>query len=167
MKTALRIVTLLFFSTYAAPTDDGKPSESAVTIDIPVHLEKANVVFNMNHMVLRGDVPLGMRYMDLMSAHFKEAGIQGQIIGVFYSEAAHLTLNDKAYNAFRGVATGNPNKELIARLMQQGVQLEECAESMRNHHWTNADLLPGIKVNTGATERLIQLTQQGYVQLQP
>ena len=78
-----------------------------------------------------------------------------------------MTLNDKAYNAYRAVSTGNPYKELIARLIKQGVQIEECAVSMKSHNWVNEDLLPGVKVNTGAVIRLIQLTQEGYVQIQP
>jgi len=65
------------------------------------------------------------------------------------------------------VSTGNPYKELIAELLKQGVQVEECSVSMRAHNWVNEDLLPGVKVNTGAVIRLIQLTQEGYVQLQP
>ena len=52
-------------------------------------------------------------------------------------------------------------------LLKQGVQIEECAVSMKAHSWGNEDLLPGIKVNTGAVIRLIQLTQEGYTQIQP
>ena len=52
-------------------------------------------------------------------------------------------------------------------LMKQGVQIEECAVSMKSHAWGNEDLLPGVKVNTGALGRLIQLAQEGYAQIQP
>jgi hypothetical protein len=38
---------------------------------------------------------------------------------------------------------------------------------MKGNHWTNANLLPGVKVNTGANFRLVDLMQQGYVMLQP
>jgi intracellular sulfur oxidation DsrE/DsrF family protein len=39
---------------------------------------------------------------------------------------------------------------------------------MRDNHWRNADLLPGVKVDTGAIIRIVQLVQQeGYVQIQP
>jgi intracellular sulfur oxidation DsrE/DsrF family protein len=47
------------------------------------------------------------------------------------------------------------------------VQIEECAVSMENHHWLNDDLLPGVKVHSGAIARLIQLVQEGYVQIHP
>ncbi|MGD9786617.1 MAG: hypothetical protein AB7U30_01550 [Sulfuricellaceae bacterium] len=47
------------------------------------------------------------------------------------------------------------------------MQIEECVNSMKNNHWVNADLLPGVKVNGGAVARLIQLEQQGFIQIQP
>jgi len=152
-----------------ALADDEKAggAEPQVRIDVPVKLERADVVFNMNHLVLRGDMPVGVRYMDQMAKALKEAGTKTQIIGIFYNEAGHLTLNDKAYNAYRGVTTGNPYKGLIADLIKQGIQMEECAETMKSHHWGNDDLLPGVKVNSGAVGRLVQLTQEGFVQIQP
>jgi len=69
--------------------------------------------------------------------------------------------------AHRKVSTGNPYKKLIADLIDEGVQIEECAVSMRGQGWTNENLLPNVKVNSGAVGRLIQLVQQGYVQIQP
>ena len=147
----------------------GQPggSDDQIRIDIPVKLDKADIVFSMNHLVLRGDMPLGLRYMDLTAKNFKEAGTKGRIIGVFFNEAGHLTLNDKAYNSSRNVTSGNPYKGLIAELIQQGVQIEECAETMKAHNWSNDDLLPGVKVNAGAVMRMTQLTQQGFVQIHP
>jgi len=139
----------------------------AIRVDIPVELEKANVVFNMDHLAFTGDLPVGINYMHLLANRFKEMGTKGRIIGVFHGFAAYMTLNDRAYNAFRKVSTGNPYKGLIAELIRQGVQVEECAVSMKHHNWGNEDLLPGVKVNAGAVGRLIQLIQKGYVQIQP
>ena len=138
-----------------------------IHVDIPVVLKNANVVFNMDRLAFAGDLPVGINYMHLLANRFKELGTKGQIIGIFHGDAAYMTLNDKAYNAYRNVSTGNPYKGLIAELIKQGVQIEECAVSMKSHGWVNEDLLPGVKVNTGAVGRLIQLTQEGYVQLQP
>ncbi len=142
-------------------------AEAVIHIDIPVVLEKANVAFNMDHLAFDGDVPVGIKYMHLLANRYKETGTKGRIIGIFHGEAAYMTLNDKAYNAYRKISTGNPYKDLLAMLMKQGVQVEECAVSMKSHAWGNEDLLPGVKVNTGAVARLIQLTQEGYVQIQP
>jgi intracellular sulfur oxidation DsrE/DsrF family protein len=153
-------------SLLAADNKDVK-AEHAIQVDIPVVLKKANVVFNMDHLAFAGDLPIGINYMHLLANRFKEVDTKGQIIGIFHSDAAYMTLNDKAYNVYRNVSTGNPYKELIAELIKQGVQIEECAVSMKNHKWGNEDLLPGVKVNSGAVGRLIQLIQEGYVQMQP
>lgn len=153
----------------ASSANEGKPaqSEQAIQINVPVKLEKANVVFNLDHLAFSGDMPVGIKYMHLLANRFKDQKTTGQIVGIFHGDAAYMTLNDKAYNAYRAVSTGNPYKELISELLTQGVQVEECAVSMKAHKWTNEDLLPGVKVNTGAVIRLIQLTQEGYVQIQP
>ncbi len=165
----LLVAFLLMGATGFRSTADRMPTpdRSAVRIDIPVNLRTANAVFNLDHLAFSGDMPVGIKYMHLLAERYKEQNIQGKIIGIFHGQAAYMTLNDRAYNAFRGVTTGNPYKELIATLLKQGVQVEECAVSMRSHHWTNSDLLPGVKVNAGAVIRLIQLVQQGYVQIQP
>lgn len=146
-----------------------RPAQSGhgIQIDIPVKLEKAKVVFNIDHLAFSGDMPVGIKYMHLLAKRIKEVGTKGQIIGVFHGDASYMTLNDKAYNAYRNISTGNPYKGLIAELLKQGVRVEECAVSMRGHNWVNEDLLPGVKVNTGAVSRLIQLVQEGYVQIQP
>jgi intracellular sulfur oxidation DsrE/DsrF family protein len=132
-----------------------------------VKLEVANVVFNMDHRAFQGDYPVGLKYMSLLSQRIKEMGAKGQIVAVFHGEAAYMTLNDAAYNASRKVSTGNPLRKIVADLLAAGVQIEECAVSMRNNNWNNEDLLPGVKVNSGAVGRIVQLVQQGYVQIQP
>ena len=156
------------FTPYLSPAEpQGHQVESSVNIDIPVALEKANVVFNMDHLAFSGDMPVGIKYMGLLVKRFREMGTKGRIIGIFHGDVAYMTLNDQSYNSFRNVKTGNPYKELIADLINQGVQMEECAVSMKTHNWVKEDLLPGVKVNTGAVGRLIQLVQEGYVQIQP
>jgi intracellular sulfur oxidation DsrE/DsrF family protein len=141
-------------------------AESLIHIDIPVNLKKANVVFNMNQVDFSGDVPTGIKYMELLATRFKEMGTRGKIIGIFHGPAAYMIVNDKAYNAYRLAETGNPYKKLLITLIEQGVQIEACAVSMKNNGWSNEDLLPGVKVNAGAIGRLIQLVQEGYVQIQ-
>ncbi|MGZ8982478.1 MAG: DsrE family protein [Methylotenera sp.] len=142
-------------------------AETQITIDIPVKLKEAKVLFNMDHIALAGDFPVGMKYMDLLNKKMKIDKTPGKIIGIFHGSAAFMTLNDQPYNAERKVTTGNPYKVLIEGLIASGVQIEECAVSMKGNHWTNKDLLPGVQVNSGAIGRIIQLTQEGYVQIQP
>jgi intracellular sulfur oxidation DsrE/DsrF family protein len=142
-------------------------AQPPIRIDIPVTLKQANVVFNISHVDFVGDIPAGIKYLHLLATRFKEAGVKGKIIGIFHGGAAYLTLNDKAYGVYRLVETGNPYKNLLTSLMEQDVQIEECAISMKNNGWGNEDLLPGVKVNAGAIGRLIQLVQEGYIQIQP
>ena len=138
-----------------------------IHVDIPVPLKHADVVFNMDHRAFVGDLPVGMNYMHLLAMRYAKDHITGKIIGVFHGAGAYMVLNDKAYDAARHVKTGNPYAPIIAGLRKQGVQIEECRVSMMAHHWGNADLLPGVLVNGGAVARLIELQQQGYVQIQP
>lgn len=166
MLSTIAILIAVIMPTYAGDAQANNPPEE-LTVDIPIKLDEAKVVFNMNHYVMRGDMPLGLRYMRDFAAELKESGTKAQIVAIFYSQAGHFTLNDATYNKTRGVTTGNPYKEIIAELLKAGVQLEECGGTMRNNNWTNSNLLPGIKVNTSSLHRLIQLEQQGFVQIQP
>jgi intracellular sulfur oxidation DsrE/DsrF family protein len=88
-----------------------------------------------------------------------------EVIAVFHTNAGHVTLNDRAYNADRNIATGNPYKFLVADLQKRGVQIELCGATARVHHWGNVDLLPGIKVNRDAMARTTQLVEAGFVKI--
>jgi intracellular sulfur oxidation DsrE/DsrF family protein len=138
-------------------------AEQTLHIDVPVKLEKANVVFNIDHLALLGDIHVTMRHISLLAKHFSEMSTKGQIIAIFHADAAYLTLNDKAYDACRNISTGNPYKEVITGLMKQGVQIELCGNSAKANNWVNADLLPGVMVDAGAIIRLTQLAWEGYV----
>ena len=148
---------------------DKAPSrnEPEINVDIPVSLKKANVLCDVGRVAFLGDMPYALRYMGGLSNAFKGQGTEGQIIGVFYSDATYLVLNDQAYNAHRYVSTGNPYKSLIADLMAQGVQIEVCVNAVRLQHISPEDLLKGVKVNGGANLRMVQLMLEGFVRLQP
>jgi intracellular sulfur oxidation DsrE/DsrF family protein len=69
------------------------------------------------------------------------------------------------YNPDRSIATGNPYKKLVTDLMERGVQVELCGATAKVHGWGNADLIPGIKINTDAMARTTQLVQEGFVKI--
>ena len=50
-----------------ATDSKNKTVEHKVVVDIPVVLEKANVVFNMDHLAFAGDLPVGINYMHLLA----------------------------------------------------------------------------------------------------
>jgi intracellular sulfur oxidation DsrE/DsrF family protein len=170
MKKAIisLIVGSLLLVTGGLPSvADDTAGAQALKIDIPVDLKEAKVVFNMDHPAFVGDASIGLTYMKLMTQNFDRSKTQWTIKAVFHGAMGYMLLNDAAYNKVRKSDKGNPFKEVIADLQNSGIELEECGQTARSNNWTNADLLPNIKVNAGANLRITQLVQEGYVQLQP
>jgi intracellular sulfur oxidation DsrE/DsrF family protein len=139
----------------------GKP----LHIDIPVKLTEEKVVFSVGALEFEGDLPASVFHMQLIENDIADWCAKSQVIAVFHTNAGHVTLHDSAYNADRNIETGNPYKELIAGLMKRGAQIELCGATAKAHGWGNADLLPGIKVNTDAMARTTQLVQEGFVKI--
>ena len=166
---AVLLVTASFIgfgTTYSADRADAQ-SDHALHIDIPVKLEKANIVFDIGHLVLNGDMPFFIGDMDLLATNLADWNVKGEVIAVFHGDAAYLVLNDDAYDANRHVQTGhpvhtgNPYAKLLTGLMDQGVQIELCGATAAANHWGNVDLLPGVKVDTNAMVRVTELELKG------
>jgi intracellular sulfur oxidation DsrE/DsrF family protein len=113
-------------------------------------------------LVMVGDMPFFMGDIRLLATDMSNWKSQGQVIAVFHGDAVYIVLNDEAYNSNRHVQTGNPYAKLMAGLMQQGVQIELCGATAAGNQWGNADLLPGVKVDTNAMVRVTQLEQMVY-----
>lgn len=172
--SALGCLSLMIVALWAAKIASAKP-DAALHIDVPVKLDKGNVVFDMGHLVMSpGDMPFLLGDLNLLATDFKQWGTQGNIVVVFHGDAAYLVLNDAAYNLDRHIVndesynnghhvkSGNPYAALITDLMQRGVQFELCGATAAANHWGNSDLIPGVKVDTNAMVRVTQLEQQGY-----
>lgn len=165
-RTVLAPVVLACLFALSGPVVHAQSSPD-IHIDVQVALKQAKVVFNMDHAAFNGDTPVGLAHMVLMTDRFKQTGTQWNIAAIFHGDAGYMLLNDEAYNAVRKTKTGNPYKATIENLIQTGVQIEECAVTMKGNKWTNANLLQGVKVDSGADGRIVELVQQGYVMLQP
>jgi intracellular sulfur oxidation DsrE/DsrF family protein len=140
-------------------------SEKLLRIDLPVNLEAVKAAFSIGALVFEGDLPASIFHLQLIGNDIAEWGAEAEVIAVFHTNAGHATLHDRAYDADRNIATGNPYKGLIADLQKRGVQVELCGATAKVHGWGNGDLLPGIKINTDAMARTIQLVQQGFVKI--
>ena len=140
-------------------------SEKLLRIDIPVKLAEEKVVVSVGGLTFEGDLPASLFHLQLIENDIADWSAKAQVIAVFHTNAGHVTLNDDAYNAERNIATGNPYKGLVADLMKRGVHVELCGATARVHKWGNADLLPGVKVNTNAMARTTQLVQEGFVKI--
>ena len=140
-------------------------TEKPLHIDIPVKLSDLKIAFSVAALAFEGDLPASVFHLELITNDVANWNAKNQIIAVFHTNAGHVTLHDQAYNADRLISTGNPYKELVEGLMKRGVQVELCGATAAVHHWGNADLLPGIKVNTDAMARMSQLAQEGFIEV--
>ena len=140
-------------------------SEKLLHIDIPVKLSNVKTVFSIGALAFEGDLPASIFHLQLIENDIANWNAKSEVIAVFHTNAGHATLNNRAYNAERNIATGNPYKELVADLMKRDVKIELCGATAKIHNWGNADLLPDVKVNTDAMARTTQLVQEGYVKI--
>jgi len=134
-------------------------------IDIPVKLANVKTVYSIGALAFEGDLPASIFHLQLIENDIADWNAKSEVIAVFHTNAGHVTLNDRAYNAERNIATGNPYQELVTDLMKRGVHIELCGATAKIHNWGNADLLPDVKVNTDAMARTTQLVQEGYVKI--
>jgi intracellular sulfur oxidation DsrE/DsrF family protein len=140
-------------------------SEKLLLIDIPVKLANVKTVYSIGALAFEGDLPASIFHLQLIENDIADWNAKSEVIAVFHTNAGHVTLNDRAYNAERNIATGNPYKELVTDLVKRGVHIELCGATAKIHNWGNADLLPDVKVNTDAMARTTQLVQEGYVKI--
>ena len=140
-------------------------SEKPLHIDIPVKLSDVKMVFSIDALAFEGDLPASIFHLQLIENDIADWNAKSEVIAVFHTNAGHVTLHDSAYNADRNIATGNPYKDLISALQQQGVKVELCGATAKVHGWGNEDLLGDIRVNTDAMARTTQLVQQGFVKI--
>lgn len=151
----------------AAPAAAQTTAAPALRIDIPVKLAEAKVVMNISHRDFEGDEPTGLSFLRAMTEQFRAAGTKAEIVAVFHGDAGYMLLGDATYDRVRKWHGGNPYKEQIAALQRDGVAMEECGKTMAANGWVNGDMLLGVKINSGANFRIVQLVQQGFVQIQP
>jgi intracellular sulfur oxidation DsrE/DsrF family protein len=134
-------------------------------IDVPVKLSDVKVVYSIGALAFEGDLAASLFHLGLTRDDIAEWRARSDVIAVFHTNAGHVTLHDDAYNEDRGIATGNPYKDLIADLMGSGVRFELCGATAKAHGYGNGDLLPGILVNRNAMARTTQLVQEGFVKM--
>lgn len=129
---------------------------------------KTNVtsVWEVNTDVWEDGVGAGLHYPSLLNAKYRVLGLKKgdyQISVVVHLAAGYWLLNDASYQKHTGKSDANPNKELVAQLINDGVSVEICGVTMLNNKWTASDLLPGIVIlETGAYSRIIDLEKSGY-----
>ena len=113
----------------------------------------------------KDNVGLGLACVRRLVEDYETMGIPSNEVhlsAVFHGDAAYWMLKDRPYAAFTKKAGPNPNQAIIRELIDLGVSVEVCAQTMHERGWSKEDLLPGIRIVAGAYPRIIDLEQQGY-----
>jgi len=143
----------------------GMMNAEGISIDTPVALKEAKVVFRIDHVAPGGDNSFALQQIGVLSEKLRQMGADGKVIAVFNGDGGFMLLNDMAYDKVRKTTGGNPYKSMLANLIDKGVEVEECGMTMMREGWGNKQLLAGVRVNTGANLRVIELVQKGFVVL--
>ena len=123
------------------------------------------VVYQIKDDDWKGGIGRGLYYLQKLVGTYDSLAIaegDRSIHAVFHDSAGYWMLTDKSYDRFTGSKAGNPNKHVIEELVNRGVSIELCAQTMKSQGWNVEDILPDVKIVVGAYPRIIDLQMQGY-----
>jgi intracellular sulfur oxidation DsrE/DsrF family protein len=133
---------------------------------VPVkHRDNIRVVYQIKTNQWKEGVGSGLHYVDKLVGAYHEMGIENedfQISAVLHGDAGYWLLNNPAYQTETGKPGANPNRKMIRRLIDNGVSVELCAQTMKQHGWAAEDLLEDVVIVIGAYPRIIDLQHMGY-----
>jgi accessory colonization factor AcfC len=110
-------------------------------------------------------VGAGLAFVRGLVGSYRSIGTPAEqlhISAVVHGDAGYWLLKDGPYVRSKAGETANPNKMIIRELGELGVSLELCGETMKEHGWTKADVLPGVRIVPNAYARIVDLELQGY-----
>jgi uncharacterized protein len=152
------LITSVFFATTALATT---PKMITVT-----QKHNIRVVYDIDQNQMEAGVGQGLYYVRGLLESYKKQGIalkELHIVVVVHGSAVSWTLNNKTYEKYMANPfTPNPNEQIIKELIAHGVSVEACNVSLREHHWTAKNVMPGVAVTFDAYTRMIDLQMQGY-----
>ena len=168
--------TLALLPAAALAKKPASPPAPAATADDPAALqvrEGVRVVFHANRDTWKKGLPQAFFYLDRLvhTAYPEKHGVPASALDfklVVHDTPVYWFLTDEAWTAskHKGAAVvqdHNPNKELVAKLLAAGVDIEVCAQTMQQHGYTKEMLLPGVQVTPAGLPRLIDLQLMGFV----
>lgn len=136
------------------------------TIDKLTYVTGLNSVWEVKTADAEDGLAAGCIYPDKLVQCYESLSITQKdykISVVFHLKAGYFMLNDESYRKFTKGTEPNPNKDIINKLLGEGISVELCGITMQNNGWTEKDLLPGAKIlAVGAYSRIIDLEKQGY-----
>lgn len=132
---------------------------------IPLQVrENLRIVYQVTDDAAYEGVNKGLFYARKLIDTYRRHGIAPEQVHlhlVYHGTGIAAVVNDAARRRL-GVETVNPNGEILAELVQRGVQVELCENTMQQKGVKPAELLPAVKLVVGAFPRLIDLQLQGF-----
>lgn len=103
-------------------------------------------------------------HLQLITKDIADSKAKGQVIAVFHLNAGHVTLNDDAYKPNEW-CDRKSIQGLVFDLIKRGTAIELRSATAPVYKWRNADLVPGVKVNTDAVGEMSRLAQEGFLEI--
>lgn len=107
----------------------------------------------------------GLFYAKKLIDTYREQDIaadQVELHLVYHSSAIAALVNEDARKRLSADPSDNSNISILKELLESGVHVEICENTMRQKGVDASDLLPGVKIVVGAYPRIIDLQLQGY-----
>lgn len=90
-----------------------------------------------------------------------------KMVAIGYAGGGRWLLTDEAYNRTYGVTTGNPTRALTSSLVERGVSVYMCQNTMRGNKWVTSDLIPGVLMVPSGAVGIIDFQNTGYKYINP
>lgn len=167
----LRLLAITILSLGACASAPPVSSSPAHAVE-PSAAGEVRAVYQASGDVWKDGVSRALFYVDKTAQAYEQRGVARDdlaLVVVYHGEAGYHLLNDGAFERFAGArsvtATVNPNARHVRDLSERGIRIEMCSSTMRQHGWTERDLLPGVQVVPNAYPRVIDLQMDGYAHI--
>lgn len=127
----------------------------------------SKVLLDITSEEMRGGVLKGLDRAAVFVNLYEQAGVgpkNGMKLSVvIHGPATKAVLNDAAYARHDASQTTNPNRELIRRLKQAGVDIYVCGQALARQKFHTDTVLPDVTVAVSAATVHINKQADGYV----
>lgn len=90
-----------------------------------------------------------------------------KMAAIGYAGGGRWLLTDEAYNRTYGVTTGNPTGALTTSLIERGVSVYMCQNTMRGNKWVTSDLISGVLMVPSGAVGILDFQNSGYKYINP
>lgn len=152
-------------------TTDGRPT-SAITQCLSVR-EKIRAVVNVSSKEMHAAKNISQQINNVQNMVSNYEGMYGipagkegyQIVVIAYGAGGRFLLNDDAH--LRTYGTVNTTKAAIEALINKGVKVFMCQNTMKTNNWVSADLIPSVTEVPSGVTGVTDYGMKGWVVLTP